>query len=98
VLKIQFETEAMDFEDGHFTVPENLCRLLDVACEHWVRIIVQEPNGTYLFNGLKQLKSGTEIYGQDMKAVKKGRRILVIVSRAEGNCEYQGTELPGMFP
>jgi hypothetical protein len=58
----------------------------------------KEPNGMYLFNGLKQLKSGTEIYGQDMKAVKKGRRILVIVSRAEGNCEYQGTELPGMFP
>jgi hypothetical protein len=103
IYKVQFPLKTMSHKDGHFTLPADICKQLGVTCEDRIRLVVQDLNGAYLFNGIKQLKSGTEIYGPDMKAIKKASQILVTASRLEGIpgydvTDYQGTEEPGMFP
>jgi hypothetical protein len=82
VLAVTFEIDAQTHVDGRFTVPLRICRMLGLREGRNIYLVVETPAGKMLYVGVKKLSSGTEIYGEDIRAcVKAGQRIRVTASR-----------------
>lgn len=81
VLSVTFETNAQPSTEGRFTIPKTICEFLGLESEDAIQLLIQTPEGKTLYDGEKTLKSGTEIYGDDIRdRVRSGQRILVTVS------------------
>lgn len=84
VLSVIYEIHAHRHGPGHFSVPKAVCKLLKLEPEHDIRLVVQTPQGTILYSGVKTLKSGREIYGEELRPlIKEGQRIRVVASRPD---------------
>ncbi len=67
-----------------FTVPESVSTFLGLEHEEEAALVVRRyPSMEVAFEGIKRLKSGTEIYGAEdiNKCLKPGERIEVEASR-----------------
>ena len=81
VLAVTFDKKAMGFEDGHFSIPVDVCNLLDLESGGLVHLIISSPKGGLLWAGTRRMRSGLEIYGPDMaERIKAGDLIRVTVS------------------
>ena len=83
VLSVTFEIDAQSHSDGQFSIPAEVCAILGgLKSGDLVRLVIETPSGTLLFSGEKQLASGREIYGPEMKErIKAGQRVRVFASR-----------------
>ena len=75
VISITFEVDAQNHKDGQFTVPKEICDLLEIR------------GGDKIFVEIKnqriptELKSGTEVYGTEFSSlIKAGERIRVTLN------------------
>lgn len=83
ILSVTFEKAAMKHHDGHFSIPTKICRLLGLDYDDRVHLIVSSPNGGVLFAGNWKMKSGYEVYGDEIaRVIKAGDKIRVTVSRS----------------
>ena len=79
-----FTIRAQSHKDGQFSIPAEICRKLKVKHEDYVYLVVKDSSsGEILVDKIKQIKSGTEIYGKDMETITRGSLIEVQVSRTK---------------
>jgi len=82
IISVTFEKRAMEYKDGHFSVPTKVCELLGFDYDDDTHIVISHPRGTILFAGNRQMKSGYEFYGKDFaQIIKGGDRIRVTISK-----------------
>lgn len=82
ILSVTFEINAQLHDDGQFSVPAEVCRILDTQKNGGLlHLVIHSTSGEHLFTGEKALASGREIYGTELKDhIKKGQRIKVTAS------------------
>jgi hypothetical protein len=82
VQEVTYEIDAQKHIDGRFNVPKKVCNILGLKYGDHIRLMVLTLGGELLYHGEKQMKSGSEIYGPEIRlVVKAGQRIKVIASR-----------------
>ena len=82
ILSVTFEKNAMTHQDGHFSIPTKICKVLGLNYDDAIHLIIHHPKGGLLFAGQWQMKSGYEIYGKEMaERIKAGDRIRVTVAK-----------------
>jgi hypothetical protein len=82
VLSVTYEIDAMAHKDGNFSIPKKVCDLLGLRSDDFVHLIISHPYGGHLFSGKWQMKSGNEIYGNEIaERIKSGQRIRVTISK-----------------
>ena len=85
-LSVTFDLDAQFHSDGWFTVPEEVCNILGLDHEEDIHLRIETTSGEVVFDDVKTLKSGTEIYGNDIRqCVQAGQRIRVTASRPESS-------------
>ena len=82
ILAVAFEVDTYK-DKGHFNVPAGVREALGLGEEDKVRLVIETPSGERHTLD-KELKSGAEIYGPDVRElVEPGQRITVTASRPE---------------
>lgn len=80
---VEFETQTHRNE-GRFTIPKQVRNQLGLSSHGGaiVHLIIRTAAGGLLFEGDKMKKSGSEIYGKDIreKGIKARQRLVVTVS------------------
>lgn len=78
-----FEVESHS-SGGRFSIPKKALKAIDISEGAIVDLVVQDAEtDEVLFAGQKEMKSGPEIYGTDMKKIGKNQKLKVTVSRIE---------------
>ena len=85
ILSVTFEIDAQSATDGRFSIPAEVCRILgNLNDGNMIRLVIQTPAGVPLYSVDKELSSGREIYGPDIKDyVKAGQRMIIQASRPQ---------------
>ena len=82
IISITFEINAQKHRNGQFTVPRKVCDLLNLKPHNHIHLDVMDTNERELISDVFQLRSGTEIYGPELrKIIKSGQRIIVTASK-----------------
>jgi hypothetical protein len=90
IIAVSYIAEVQKWEGrgGRFSVPLSAADALGVAYDGEVALVVrevsEEAHGDILFIGTLRMDSKCEVYGQPVKHLRPGARILVEVSRPPG--------------
>lgn len=83
VKAVIYEIESQS-TGGRFSVPQEALASLKVVGSRVHLVVENAITGERYFEGEKQLGSGTEIYGQDVKHIPAKTLLRVTVSSADG--------------
>lgn len=76
---VKFEKHAQNHKDGQFSIPMEICHELGLKSGDYADLEVKSKEGTKFFER-KQLRSGPEIYGPEIREhVKAGEHLVVTV-------------------
>lgn len=79
ITAVTFEIDAQRYRNGQFSIPKKMCDLLEIQNGGEIALIIKSSSCT--LETIKNLLSGTEIYGADIsQCVKAGEKITVTAS------------------
>ncbi len=79
-LEIKFAIHTQEQGNGRFTVPIDVCRLLNLNREDLIHLVIHRANGEALAPMEKKLSSGTEIYGEGISGVLDNHERIIIIA------------------
>jgi hypothetical protein len=86
IISVTFETDVQE-KNPQFSVPQNVCDILGVSPrakpEDELHLVIWDMSRKELFNSVKALMSGAEVYGVDIRqaGIEPGQRIVVEARR-----------------
>ena len=83
IISVKFEVDAQA-KNPQFSVPSEVCNILGVKSGDELDLVIQDMAGTEIYRQTKNIMSGAEVYGPDIRAViAAGQRIRVEASRSQ---------------
>ena len=82
IIAVEFHVNAQLWRDGQLTIPKEICQLLSIWQGDTIAVVITDRNSlSVIFAGREELKSGNEIYSDQLRAsVERGHAIIVRVS------------------
>jgi hypothetical protein len=80
VISVSF-TAQVQKGGGRFSVPTSAASALGIPFNGEIALVVKAPSGAVLYAGTIKMESRCEIYGDEVRHLPEGERILVEASR-----------------